>query len=70
MAILGRAYIYLAAPGDLVEAGKFYELFKHSHLKDEDFNTENYKPGNSGQTKLRIDLEEDFRLEAKAEPLK
>jgi DGQHR domain-containing protein len=60
ISIFGRVYTYLGAPGDLVESKKFYEMFKRSKLKDEDFNIEEFKPGTSGEAKLRNNLLEDL----------
>jgi DGQHR domain-containing protein len=60
MSVFGRAYTYLGAPGDLVDSKKFHELFKRSKLKDEDFTIERFKPGTSGEAKLRNELLEDL----------
>ena len=56
MAVFGRIYTSIAAPGALVPAGDFEAVFERSNLKDEDFNTDNFKPGTSGEAKLRNDL--------------
>jgi len=56
MAIFGRVYTHLAAPGEMVSAKKFEEVFRRSKFKDADFNTDNFKPGTSGEVKLRIEL--------------
>ena len=56
MAIFGRVYTFVAAPGEMVTPKKFEEVFKRSKLKDEDFSTERFKPGTSGEVKLRNEL--------------
>lgn len=60
MSVLGRIYIRVASPGDVVATSKFAEIFKQSTLKDSDFSTERYKPGTSGEAKLRNDLIEQL----------
>jgi DGQHR domain-containing protein len=60
MGMFGRAYLHLAKPGDMVESKKFLELFKRSKLKDADFTVENFKPGSSGEAKLRNVLVEEI----------
>jgi hypothetical protein len=56
MGIFGRVYTYVAAPGELVPRAKFEAVFKRSTLKDKDFNTDRFKPGTSGEAKLRNEL--------------
>ncbi len=56
MSIFGRIYTHVTSPGNAVPAGRFAEVFKRSRLKDEDFSTENFKPGTSGEAKLRNEL--------------
>jgi hypothetical protein len=53
MGAFGDIYTYLAKPGDFVDPKKFVELFKRSSLSDTDFTVENFKPGTSGEAKLR-----------------
>ncbi len=60
MGILGRAYTFVAAPGDMVPRARFEKLFNRSRLKDEDFNIDNFKPGTSGESKLRNELIEQL----------
>lgn len=60
MSIFGRVYIHVTAPGQMVPAARFAEVFRLSSLKDRDFNTEQYKPGTSGEAKLRNDLIEQL----------
>lgn len=56
MSIFGRVYTRVTAPGQMAPASKFAEIFKRATLKDEDFNIERYKPGTSGEARLRSDL--------------
>ena len=60
--IFGRVYTFIAAPGDMVARGKFEEIFKRSQFKDRDFNTDNFKPGTSGEAKLRRELLEQLDI--------
>jgi len=60
MGMFGRAYLYLAKPGDMVEAKRFLELFKRSKLQDADFTVEKFKPGTSGEAQLRNQLIEEI----------
>jgi DGQHR domain-containing protein len=56
MAILGRVYISVAKPGDVVRQDQFDSVFKRSNFTDDDFNTTNFVPGSGGEAKLRNDL--------------
>jgi len=60
MAIFGRIYTSIAAPGQVPSASRFKEIIGKSTLKDRDFNTERYKPGTSGEAKLRNELVEQL----------
>ena len=60
MSIFGRVYTHVTAPGQMVPTSRFAQIFKRSRLKDSDFNTERYKPGTSGEAKLRNDLIEEL----------
>jgi DGQHR domain-containing protein len=51
MAIFGHVYTFVAAPGQMVAPNKFGDVFKRSKLKDEDFNTERFKPGTQWRSK-------------------
>jgi DGQHR domain-containing protein len=62
MGIFGRVYTFIAAPGDVVARSKFEEIFKRSRFKDKDFNTDNFKPGTSGEAKLRRELLEQLDI--------
>jgi len=60
MAIFGSVYTYITAPGNMVPRGRFEAVFKRSKFKDEDFNTDKFKPGTSGEVKLRNELLEQL----------
>jgi hypothetical protein len=59
MRIFGEAYNYLAKPGQYVESRRFLELFKRIKEESDYFSVERFKPGSSGEAKLR----EFLRLE-------
>jgi len=50
------AYNHISLPGEVVPSRLFLDIFKRSDLQDNDFNTENYLPGTSGETRLYHDL--------------
>lgn len=56
MGIFGRVYTHVTAPGNMVPTNRFLEVFKRAKFKDADFNTDNFKPGSSGEAKLRNEL--------------
>lgn len=60
MAIFGRVYTHVAAPGQIPSVAQFKGLIGKSTLKEGDFNTERYKPGTSGEAKLRNELTEEL----------
>lgn len=60
MSIFGRIYTHISQPGAVPPSTKFEEMFKRSSLEDKDFNTERYKPGTSGEAKLRNDFIEQI----------
>ncbi len=60
MGALGRIYTHLASPGEMVDTDRFRSMFDRSKFKDEDFNTDNFKPGTSGEVKLRNELIEQI----------
>jgi DGQHR domain-containing protein len=62
MSIFGRVYTNVVAPGQVATVAQFSEIFGLSNLKDADFNTERYRPGTSGEAKLRSELLEQLRL--------
>jgi len=60
MSVFGRMYTHITAPGNAVPAKRFADEFRKSSFKDSDFNTENFKPGTSGEAKLRKELIEQI----------
>lgn len=58
---LREAYNYVAVPGELVSSDTFSSIFQRSSLTWEDFNTERYPPGTSGETRLYYDLLETIK---------
>ena len=56
MGMFGRVYTYVTAPGNMVPTNRFLQVFERTNLKDADFNTDNFKPGTSGEAKLRNEL--------------
>ncbi|HEX8382248.1 MAG TPA: DGQHR domain-containing protein [Sphingomonas sp.] len=50
------AYNFLAVPGSVVTTQQFASVFNRVNLVDGDFNTDNYPPGTSGETRLYNDL--------------
>ena len=53
MRIFGEAYNYLAHPGNFVASARFFELFGRVEEDSEYFSVERFKPGSSGEAKLR-----------------
>jgi len=62
MKLLRPAYLHLGRPGEVVSKKDFYGLFAKSSLKDDDFNTDNFKPGTSGESALYKTLVEQLGL--------
>ena len=60
MSIFGRVYTHIVSPGKIASVAQYKEIIGKSTLKDRDFNTERYKPGTSGEAKLRNDLIEQL----------
>tara|TARA_R110002020_G_scaffold376780_2_gene587848 strand:+ start:1480 stop:2655 length:1176 start_codon:yes stop_codon:yes gene_type:complete len=54
--VFGRAYRQIAAPGDFVGRGAFGRLFARVDFEWDHFDTQNYRPGSSGEAELRNDL--------------
>ncbi len=52
MRFLKNAYLHLTAPGEVPTKDQFLNILKKIDLQDEDFNTENFKPGSSGESEL------------------
>jgi hypothetical protein len=53
------AFLEITGKPQLISAEDFLSLFRHSRLKDADFNKETFVPGSSGQAKLYNLLRED-----------
>lgn len=62
MRLLRPAYLHLAKPGEIVAPGPFLRLLRKSKLEDKDFNTDNFKPGTSGELALYRSLLNDLNL--------
>lgn len=62
MRLLRPAYLHLGEPGDVIAKDRFDSLFSRAEVKDEEFNTENFKPGTSGETALFRRLCEEMSL--------
>lgn len=64
MRLLRPTYLHLVKPGEVVASGPFLTLLRKSKLKDEDFTTDNFKPGTSGELALYRSLLSDLNLSA------
>lgn len=53
MRVFGEAYNYVARPGQFVEAKKFLELFNRVDVDSNYFTIERFRPGTSGEARLR-----------------
>ena len=62
MRFLRPAYLNLTAPGGVPSTDSFYTIFNRVDMKDEDFNTTDFKPGSSGEGKLVSVLREQSRV--------
>lgn len=56
MRFLKDCYLSLIPVSDVPDKAHFDRIFRVIDLKDEDFNTDNYKPGTSGMSELYRDL--------------
>lgn len=63
MKVFSDVYLFVAGPGDMVSSKRFGDLLDNVKLNDSDFNTDNYKPGSSGQSGLSRDLREQMGLD-------
>src|SRR6266478_408637 len=52
MKFLRPAYLYLVGPGEVPTSAKFATVFNRVQMADADFNTDNFKPGTSGEVAL------------------
>ncbi len=52
MRFLKDAYLRLTSPGSVPKVEEFLKIFKRIDMKDDDFNTDVFKPGTSGEVAL------------------
>jgi hypothetical protein len=52
MRFLRPAYLRLVGPGEVATREQFSSIFVRIEMKDADFNTDNFKPGTSGEVAL------------------
>lgn len=52
MRFLRHAYLHLVGPGEVPSREKFDTVFQRIKMNDAEFNTDNYKPGTSGEVAL------------------
>lgn len=52
MNVLPDAYLKAARVGDIPSSDQFFSLFSPSDLRDEDFTSDNFKPGSTGRAAL------------------
>jgi DGQHR domain-containing protein len=64
MRLLRPAYLHYTAPGAVVKRSDFSELFSRASIKDHEFNTENFKPGSSGELGLYRRLLAELKLDS------
>jgi DGQHR domain-containing protein len=62
MRIFGSMYRYVSRPGIVVRSEEFYSVFRRARIEDSEFNTENFPPGTSGESKLFRRLEQELGL--------
>lgn len=60
MKLLRPAYLSFGKPGSVVRKEDFQDMFNKSSLSDDDFNTENFLPGTSGEAALYKQLFSDL----------
>lgn len=52
MRFLRPAYLYLVGPGDVPSKNDFMKIFAQIQMNDDEFTTDNFKPGTSGEVAL------------------
>jgi DGQHR domain-containing protein len=52
MRFLRPAYLYVVGPGEVPTRAQFDKVFERIQIKDDEFNTDNFKPGTSGEVAL------------------
>jgi DGQHR domain-containing protein len=60
--VFGKVYLNVARPGEVVDRVKFAHMLNRVNLKWEDFNTDKFKPGSSGESELRRILLDDMGI--------
>lgn len=63
MRLLRPAYLHVARPGQIPTQGRFLTLLRSAKLEDDDFTTENFLPGTTGESKLYRTLVEQLNLD-------
>lgn len=56
MRFLKPAYLYLTSPGEVPTKDDFIKIFENIDMEDDDFNTDVFKPGSSGEANLFREL--------------
>ncbi len=64
MRVFRPAYRQFAVPGEMVATDQFLRLFRKSELNDNDFTTDRFAPGTSGESELYRTLLHQLHLEA------
>jgi DGQHR domain-containing protein len=52
MRFLRPVYVYLVGPGEVPTSEEFSKVFARTQMEDEEFTTDNFKPGTSGEVAL------------------
>jgi DGQHR domain-containing protein len=56
MRFLRNAYLHVTGPGGVPKREEFEKILQRIKMEDEDFNTDNFKPGTSGEVTLYVEL--------------
>lgn len=62
MRFLRPAYLHITSPGSIPTKKQFMEVLKKIDIKDAQFNTDIYKPGTGGESKLYNELREKSKI--------
>ena len=62
MRFLRDAYLHITAPGGVPKKEEFAQIFDRINIEDDDFSTDNFMPGTSGESELYRTLKENSRL--------
>ena len=52
MRFLRPVYVYLVGPGEVPTTEQFSKVFARIQMKDDEFTTDNFNPGTSGEVAL------------------